>query len=147
MFRSTDGARSWYRVARPPTLPQSRLYAVVRIVIDPHDPDNVYAARAAGGVITSTDGGRTWRRASNGLTDHHVNTLAIDSRGVLYAGTGAPSTDALGQVFRSTDGARTWHPLDRGLPVVGVTGFAIDSSGRSVFAATEGDGVVELRHG
>ena len=146
IFRSTDGGRSWYRVARPPTLPRSRQYAIVKIAIDPRDTDNVYAARAAGGVIGSSDGGRTWRRASNGLTDRHVNTLAIDSHGVLYASTGALFTDASGQVFRSTDGARTWQPLDAGLPAVGVSGFAIDSSGRSVFAATEGDGVVELRH-
>lgn len=147
VFRSTDGARSWRRFARPPTLPVSRLYAIVKIVIDPHDPDNVYAARAAGGVIKSADGGRTWHRANNGLTDHHLNTLAIDARGVLYASTGALFTDASGQVFRSTDGAGTWQPLNSGLPAVGVTGFAIDSSGRAVFAATEGDGVVELRHG
>ena len=147
IFRTTDGARSWYRVVRPPTLPRSRQYAIVKIALDPRDSDNVYAARATGGVIKSIDGGKTWRRASTGLTDRHVNTIAIDSHGILYASTGALFTDATGQVFRSTDGARTWHPLDAGLPAVGVTGFAIDSSGRSVFAATEGDGVVELRHG
>jgi photosystem II stability/assembly factor-like uncharacterized protein len=149
IFRSSDGARSWHQVAAAPTLPQSHQYAIVKIVIDPRDPDTVYAARAAGGIVKSSDGGKTWRRANTGLTDSHVNALAIDPRdsGILYLSTGAPATSTPARVFRSTDGARTWHSLSAGVPAVGVTAFAIDSSGHAVFAATEGDGVIQLRRG
>ena len=49
-----------------------------------------------------------------------------------------------GGVFRSTDGARSWHPFGRGLTADAVGAFAIDPSGRTVYAATEGDGVVGI---
>jgi len=149
IFRSSDGARSWQRVATPPTLPKSHQYAVVTIAIDPRNPDNVYAGRSAGGILKSSDGGNTWTKANTGLIDRSVNTLAIDPRDprILYASAGAPLTIAPGAVFRSTDGARTWHPFGAGLSAGGVTAFAIDPSGRNVFAATNGDGVLSLRLG
>jgi photosystem II stability/assembly factor-like uncharacterized protein len=149
IFRSSDGARSWHRVATPPALPQSHQYGIVAIVIDPRDPDNVYAGRANGGIVKSSDGGQTWRRANTGLTDGHVDALAIDPHdpSILYASAGAPSTAGPAATFRSTDGARTWRPLRVGLPAVGVSSFAIDPSGRSVFASTMGDGVIQLRRG
>jgi photosystem II stability/assembly factor-like uncharacterized protein len=148
ILRSSDGGRSWQRVATPPALPASHQYRIVAINIDPRDPDNIYAARSAGGIITSRDGGKTWRRANAGLTGRPVTRLAINPRDphILYASTGAPWTDGPARVFRSTDGARTWKPLNAGLPQVGVTGFAVASSG-SVFASTEGDGVIQLHFG
>jgi photosystem II stability/assembly factor-like uncharacterized protein len=158
IFRSSDGGSSWKQVARPPALPSSHQYGIVAIVIDPRDPDNVYAGRSNGGIIKSSDGGTTWARANTGLTwtsgddgliDRNVNALAIDPRDprILYTSTAAPSTNRPGRVFRSTDRARSWHPLSAGLPAVGVTAFAIDPSGQNVFAATEGDGVIQLGNG
>jgi len=149
IFRSSDGGGGWHRVARPPDLPNSRHHAIVAIAIDPRDPDNVYAARRKGGVIRSSDGGATWRRANTGLTDRSVNALAVDPHDprVLYLSTGAPSTITPGAVFRSTNGARSWHPLSGGVPAVGVAAFAIDPSGRTVFGATMGHGVIQLRSG
>ena len=147
IFRSSDGARSWHRVATAPTLPQSHQYAIIAFAIDPRDGNNVYAARSKGGIIKSSDGGATWHRANDGLTDGHINAFAIDPHNprTLYVSTGAPFSDTPAAVFRSSDGAGTWQPFSAGLPAVGVTAFAIDSSGRRVFAATEGDGVIELR--
>jgi photosystem II stability/assembly factor-like uncharacterized protein len=149
IFRSSDGTRSWQQVATPPALPKSHQYAVVTIAIDPRNPDNVYAGRRTGGILKSSDGGNTWTKANTGLTDRSVNTLTIDPRDprILYASAGAPSTIAPAAVFRSTDGARTWHPFSAGLSAGGVTAFAIDPSGRTVFAATNGDGVLSLRLG
>ena len=146
IFRSSDAGRTWRQVAKAPTLPLSHQYGIVTITVDPRDSGNVYAGRASGGIIKSSDGGETWRRASTGLADRHIGAFAIDPRNpsTLYVSTGLWSDNALGEVFRSTDGARTWRPLDAGLPAVGVTAFAIDPSGRNVYAATEGDGVIKL---
>jgi photosystem II stability/assembly factor-like uncharacterized protein len=146
IFRSSDNGRSWQQVSSPPTLPQSRQYAIIAIAIDPTSTDTIYAARRFGGIIKSSDGGATWSRANTGLVDLHVNALAIDQSHprVLYVSTGAPSSGETAHVFRSTDGALRWHPLDAGLPGGGVTALAIGPTGR-VFASTEGDGVVQLR--
>lgn len=146
IFRSGDDARTWHRVVSPPDLPDSRQHAILAIAVNPRDSHTVYAARRNGGVIKSTDGGKTWRRANTGLIGRSLNAFAIDPRDprVLYVSTGQPSSGAPARVFRSTDGARTWQPLDAGLPAVGVTAFAFDPSGRTVFAATAGAGVVQL---
>jgi hypothetical protein len=45
-------------------------------------------------------------------------------------------------VFRSTDGARSWQRFSRGLPANGAAAFAIDGAGRTIYAATNGYGVV-----
>jgi hypothetical protein len=54
-------------------------------------------------------------------------------------------TSTEGGVFRSTDGAESWQPYDRGLPAGGVAALAINTAGHTIFAGTNGDGVVSLR--
>ena len=84
-----------------------------------------------------------WRRANTGLADKNdesVDALAIDPHDpqVLFASTG-------GGVFRSNNAGESWQPYGR--PAGGVTAFAIDPSGRTVYAATDGDGVLSHRIG
>ena len=113
--------------------------------IDPLNSDNIYVGIRSHGILRSSDGGNTWTAADTGLTDERITAIALDPRDprILYAAA------AGGGVFRSTDGARTWHPFGTGLvhSADNVTAFAIGPSGRAVFAATEGDGVVRLGFG
>ena len=145
LFRSRDGGSSWQWVARVPGVRRPKAYlafpwAVVAIAIDPLHPDTIYAGSQTGGILKSSDGGTTWAVANTGLTDKRIYTLLIDPRNprVLFTGT-------WGGVFRSTDGAQRWQPYDRGLPAGGVAAFAINPSDHTVFAGTNGDGVVSLR--
>jgi len=94
------------------------------IQINTKRPNLVYASTLGddtheGGVIKSTDAGKTWSLAETGLTnpasptdseDLRVDALALDPRSpnVLYAGTG------LG-VFKTRDGARTWKLASAGI--------------------------------
>lgn len=94
------------------------------IQINPKRPNIVYASTLGddtheGGVIKSTDAGKTWSLADTGLSnpasptdseDLRVDALALDPRSpnVLYAGTG------LG-VFKTTDGAKTWKLASTGI--------------------------------
>jgi len=57
---------------------------------------------------------------------------------VLFAST-------QGGVFRSSNGGESWQPY--GQPAGGVSAFAVDSAGRTVYAATDGDGVLALQLG
>ena len=147
IFLSSDGARSWHQVATAPTLPQSHQYAIVAIAIDPRDTDNIYAGRRRGGIIKAATAARRgaaripgWAAGASTPWRSILGTPASCTSAWGWASIAAPAA-----VFRSTDGAHTWHPLNRGLPAVGATAFAIDPSGRTVFAATLGDGVIELR--
>jgi photosystem II stability/assembly factor-like uncharacterized protein len=76
---------------------------VVHLLPHPHEPDTLYLAAFGSGIYKSTDGGRRWFKASRGLEDLAVLTLAMDpmSPQVLYAGTDSG-------VFVSRDGGQNW---------------------------------------
>ena len=73
---------------------------------DPKDPDVFYLGGDVVGLYKSTDGGRSWSFANNGLHNYGVYSLAVapsDGR-TLYAMT----EDG---IARSRDAAESWTPL------------------------------------
>lgn len=105
---------------------------VEALVIDPSNPDVVYAGTWLGGVFKSTDGGRTWSHASDGLATSGL-ALAVDPRfpETLYAGT-------FDGVYKTSDGARSWRPLG-GLPAETVLTLAVDPVDPDTVYAGVGD--------
>jgi len=87
------------------------------LVIDPHNPNIMYAAAASGGVWKSTDGGINWIPIADFLANIAVNSLAMDpsSSDILFAGTGEGylNIDATrGQgIFETSDGGAHWQQL------------------------------------
>ena len=76
------------------------------LVIDPEQPQRVYAAGDTG-VFRSTDAGQSWQSAVDGLPEGAVGALTLDPQQPerLYA---AMST---GAIYLSEDGASTWRAL------------------------------------
>lgn len=71
--------------------------SVWSIVIDPTNPQTIYAADYSNGVYMSTNGGASWLPINDGLSTKAVSALAISSNGrILYAATVG------GGVFRLT---------------------------------------------
>ena len=134
LFRSENGGRSWISsttrgVPRPwvnttywlefdPAV-RGRMWAVMS---GTHDLPRMRmfksrgsTAQFHGGVLLSTDGGKSWRVSSQGLPDMAATHILLDPRSpvnarVLYvAGFGRG-------VFKSADGGRTWNPSSKGLP-------------------------------
>jgi photosystem II stability/assembly factor-like uncharacterized protein len=109
LYRSTDGAEHWTRMALPPGVNGPNGLAV-----DPGDPRRLYLAAwgvatkggdTGGGIFLSTDAGATW---TNVLPrSQHVYDVTIDPRdaAVLYA-CGFDQA-----AFRSTDRGATWSRL------------------------------------
>ena len=89
VWRSRDGGAHWQKldVPTPGGIPEMPFPTrVVRIVIDPSEPDTVYAGLEVHGVVRSRDGGDSWRNVSADL-------LALaDANAVLQSGlvTGDP---------------------------------------------------------
>ena len=114
VFKSTNGGATWSTTGL--SWAQSQNRAINKIVINPSNPQILYAAcnRLAGGIFKSTNGGTSW-------TQYHtddVKDLIIhpDSLNVLYCVNGDPWGDTANGVYRSTDAGVTWTRLSTGLP-------------------------------
>jgi photosystem II stability/assembly factor-like uncharacterized protein len=106
LHRSSDGGASW----------QPMLWPVDLLVIDPVNPDTLYAAGAVDGspaVLKSVDGGETWTDLSGGFAtgtgDRAFSGLTIrpDRPATLYASCSAG-------FFRSLTAGRSWTRLASG---------------------------------
>jgi photosystem II stability/assembly factor-like uncharacterized protein len=116
LFRSTDGAKTWARVAAalPETCPAVMRPRVTQIVFDPDDPDLVFAGLEIGGVWRSTDKGRTFQSASDGLVSEDIHGLAVVSARARRNGARLVYATTNMGLHVSRDDGRSWEvqPLD-----------------------------------
>jgi photosystem II stability/assembly factor-like uncharacterized protein len=74
------------------------------LAVDPRDPDVIYVGCRGGGLMRSTDGGRSWQQPD--LPEADVFSVAVSAAdGAVYAGT-EPS-----RLFRSRDGGESFEEL------------------------------------
>lgn len=128
LYRSTNGGASWQQV-----LYVNDSTGCIDVVINPENPDTVYAAmwerirkpglrKCAGpssAVWRSFDGGDTWTELNaNGLATSGVNTgkiglsLCLSSPNVLYAIYSTdPVANYFDELYKSTDYGNTWVPM------------------------------------
>jgi len=83
------------------------------IAADPRTRDVVYIATGTGGLWRSNDGGATFATAWDDQLPQSMGAVAVDSRGVVWAGTGEPDHGGgsayYGKgVYKSTGGGATW---------------------------------------
>lgn len=131
VYRSVDGGESWSpveKVTAPNRLDMGGFNnRVMRIAIDPNNPDEMYAAVEVNGAIRSLDGGATWSDCSDGLValaDRAEFKSKIltpsDSEGMLDAHAicvsaqkpGAPILATRTGLFTSPDHGRHWDDID-----------------------------------
>jgi photosystem II stability/assembly factor-like uncharacterized protein len=95
VFKSVDAGLTWTDTGL--------VSCPAALVIDPKNPNTIYAATDSG-VMKSIDGGGSWTPINAGLGTKSVTALAIDSQSpqILYA--------AAGTLFKSTDGGMSWNP-------------------------------------
>ena len=83
------------------------------LVIDPRNPEVMFAGAATGGIWKTTDAGRSWTPLTDTLSNLAIFTLVADPTDpdVMYAGTGeqVPVSVYRGDgIMRTTDGGRSW---------------------------------------
>jgi photosystem II stability/assembly factor-like uncharacterized protein len=112
ILRSADDGKTWHRLGLKEAI---EFDGTVRaLLVDPRDPQRVFAG-ADVGICLSEDGGVHFRRLASPADGLTVWALAIDPRNpeVVYAGTGAPSR---ARMFRSRDGGASWEQLPIEMP-------------------------------
>ena len=153
IYKSTDGGKTWTLMGLEKT------GRIGRIVIDPRNPDIVFAAalgtsygpQPERGVFRTTDGGKTWERMLFVDENTGCSDIVMDPSNskVLFAGmwqfvihTWAQMSGGPGSgIFVSRDGGSTWTRLNgHGLPEqeVGKIGLAISNSNpKRIYAIIE----------
>ncbi len=120
LYKTTDGGKTWKQV-----ITISENTGVTDVVIDPANPDMMYAASwqrrrhfytlINGGpesaVYKSTDGGNTWARVRSGLPPGDLGRIGLSispaDTNVVYATVEA--SGVLSGIFRSSDRGATWE--------------------------------------
>ena len=139
IYKSTDGGETWKNMG----LGNSE--HIVKIVVNPADPNTVYACVPGKafsdsedrGVYRTKDGGATWTKVlAGGNLSTGCSMMSMDSKdpNTLYAGMwdfrrqgwtfrsggNGPDAASASGLFKSTDGGATWASLDektaKGLP-------------------------------
>ena len=83
------------------------------VAADPTTKDVVYIATGSGGLWRSTDGGQTFATAWDSQLPQSMGAVAVDSKGVVWAGTGevdhGGGSAFYGKgIYKSTDDGGTW---------------------------------------
>jgi hypothetical protein len=118
MFHSSDRGDSWEDYAAIQRLPETKQWffpspphvAHIRdVAIDPHDSDHILGAVEDGHIVSTRDGGKTWKCVKDGVDeDAHALTFMPDDPTVVFAATGRFG-------YRSTDGGETFVKASDGL--------------------------------
>lgn len=146
VYRSMDGADHWTK-ANNGLVPDdakmaSMALGVNRLLIDPADPDVVYAGTTQG-VFKTIDKGETWARLAAGLGDLYVSSLVLEPGNGqhVYMGTSRG-------IFQSRDGGQTWSATNNGLDNLNIRAIAMDSrDSRVLYVGTNGNGLFRSQDG
>jgi len=143
VWRSRDAGKSWEQTSGMETLPSSSEWSfpprpethhVRWIACHPIEPERLWVAIEAGALVSTIDGGHTWRdRVSGGPWDTHelaIHRNAPDSLRVS-AGDG---------YYESYDGGATWRSPSSGLEVGYLVSVAIDSEEADVVVVSAASG-------
>ena len=131
LYKSTDGGKDWKKV-----LGDDEWTGVTDLVVDPCDPDLMYAATwqrhrtvaaylgggTGSGIHKSTDGGETWEKLSKGLPTSNMGKIGLaispQNHEIIYAAIELDRRK--GGVFMSTDRGMSWKK--QSATVAGATG-------------------------
>ena len=143
VWRSGDAGNSWEQTSDLTTLPSSPEWSfpprpgthhVRWIACHPLEPERLWVAIEAGALVSTIDGGRTWRdRVSGGPWDTHE--LAIHRK--------APDTlriSAGDGYYESYDAGATWHSPSAGLEVGYLRSVATDPEQPDVVVVSASSG-------
>lgn len=159
LFKSTDGGQSWAMKNGSPAggWTSAGFFGVQEIVVDPSDPETVYACTWSG-LWKSTDGADSWSLIYPGeLTEETppVAYVAVDpaNSDLLFLGVGDANLGdwGVGEIHRSSDGGDSWELLETGIDSEAIIhSLFIDPSSpvgnRTIYAGT-GDGVWKSMNG
>ena len=145
VYKTIDEAGHWEKVnnglVSPDIIKSSRALSVTSVLVDPFEPDTVYASTLAG-LYKTTDGGKAWVRIGQSLQDQMLFSMILDctKKGVIYLG-------GREGVHRSEDGGSTWSTINTGLATLNIRSLVQSPTDPDVFyAGTNGSGLYRSKN-
>ncbi|MCH2191002.1 MAG: glycosyl hydrolase [Gammaproteobacteria bacterium] len=123
LYKTTDGGEKWELVLTP----EDEWTGVTSLVMDPRNPDKLYAATwsrqrtvavyvgtgPGSGIHTSDDGGETWTELKTGLPEGNMGKIGLAispiKPDVVYAAIEIDNRE--GGVYRSADKGASWTKM------------------------------------
>ncbi len=140
VYKSSDQAGHWEKanngLVPPEMVKSSRALNVTAILVDPFEPETVYASTLAG-LYKTTDAAKSWVRIGQSLQDQMLFSMILDRtrKGVIYLG-------GREGIHRSEDGGSTWTTLNKGLATLNVRSLAQSATDPKLFyLGTNGSGL------
>jgi len=111
LYKSTDGAETWSKVALP-----EGANGPMSLKVDPRNPQTLilsawgrvvrkpFAADIGGGIFRSTDDGKTWEHVLT--SDQHIHDITYDPRVTVFYACGFN-----GSAYRSEDSGKSWKRI------------------------------------
>lgn len=135
LYKTVDGGRTFKRLTGPDLI-------VNDVFIDPHDSNHVMLATDRGGVLSSTDAGKTFVASNEGFSERKVLALLVDSRNPSRLYAGVVNDKNFGGVFVSADQGKTWDQMATGLD--GRDVYALSQTKDGTVLAGTGHGIFVL---
>ena len=146
VYRSFDGADHWTKANNGLVPDDAKLASMAlgvnRLIIDPADPDVVYAGTTQG-VFKTLNKGELWSRLAVDLGELYVSSLVLEPGNGqhLYMGTSKG-------IFQSRDGGQTWKATNEGLNNLNIRAIAMDPhDSRVLYVGTNGSGLFRSQDG
>jgi photosystem II stability/assembly factor-like uncharacterized protein len=143
VWRSANAGTTWEQTSRLEASPSSSTWSfpprpdthhVRWIACHPLEPDRLWVAIEAGALISTIDGGRTWRdRVAGGPWDTHELAVHRDAPDSLRVSAGDG-------YFESDDAGATWRSPSTGLEVGYLRSVAIDPGQPDVVVVSASSG-------
>ena len=143
VWRSADAGTTWEQTSRLETLfsssewsfpPRPDTHHVRWIACHPLEPERLWIAIEAGALVSTIDGGRTWRdRVPGGPWDTHELAIHGNAPDTLRVSAGDG-------YFESDDAGATWRSPRAGLEVGYLRSVAIDSEQPQVVVVSASSG-------
>lgn len=140
VYKTINEASHWEKVnnglVSPDIVKSSRALNVTSVLVDPFEPETVYAGTLTG-LYKTTDGAKSWSRIGLSLKDQMIIAMLLDrsKKGVVYI-------IGRGGVHRSDDGGATWKTMNNGFATTNVRSIVQSATDPKLFyAGTNGSGL------
>jgi photosystem II stability/assembly factor-like uncharacterized protein len=137
LFKSTDAGQTWKELPGLRThrtaaewAPGAGGLCLHTIILDPSNPDRIFAAISSAGAFRSDDAGETWKAINHGLRSNHIPDEDAEVGHCVHRIAMHPSRPQTlfmqkhWDVLRTDDGGDSWREISGNLPTD--FGFAVD---------------------